>query len=199
MTPEIRSRLFEPFFTTKPVGKGTGLGLATCHGIVKQAGGNISVYSEPGSGTTFRVYLPRAFGDETTPSASITPGSMRGRETVLLVEDEIMILRVAREILAGLGYGVVTATDGGQALQLARAMTEPIHLLITDVVMPRMGGRELATRLLEVRPEMRVLYSSGYTENAIVEHGVLDEGVNFLQKPYTPVALARSVREVLDK
>jgi CheY-like chemotaxis protein len=200
MGPEIRSRVFEPFFTTKPVGEGTGLGLAMCHGIIKQAGGNISVYSEPGAGSTFRVYLPRSIvGKAAIPVALARVSPAHGHETILLVEDEHMILRVARDSLTGLGYRVLTATDGVQALELVGAMTDPVHLLITDVVMPKMGGRELATRLTKLRPGVRVLFSSGYTENAIVEHGVLDEGINFLQKPYAPQTLAKRVREVLDK
>jgi CheY-like chemotaxis protein len=199
MTPSIRIKLFEPFFTTKPVGQGTGLGLAMCHGIIKQAGGNISVESEPGAGSTFRVYLPRADGEESAPISLGRLSTMRGRETVLLVEDEGMILRVAREALGGLGYRILTASDGVQALDLVSSMAEPVHLLVTDVVMPKMSGRELARRLSQLRPDIRVLFSSGYTENSIVEHGVLDDGVEFLQKPYTPVALARRVREVLDK
>jgi len=200
MPPEIASRVFEPFFTTKPVGEGTGLGLAMCHGIVKQAGGNISVYSEAGAGSSFRVYLPRAVGGRPVAhTLAPRPSSATGHETILLVEDEHMILRVAREALSGLGYRVFTAGDGIQALDMVSRMSEPVHLLITDVVMPRMGGRELATQLARLCPGLRVLFSSGYTENAIVDHGVLDEGINFLQKPYTPMTLARRVREVLDR
>jgi len=199
MTPSIRAKLFEPFFTTKPVGHGTGLGLAMCHGIIKQAGGNISVHSEPGAGSTFRVYLPRSDGEEVAPTSLPRLSTLRGRETILLVEDEGMILRVARDALAGLGYRIITASDGAQALDMVKTMAGPVDLLVTDVVMPKMGGRELARRLSKLRPDIRVLFSSGYTENSIVEHGVLDEGVEFLQKPYTPVALARRVREVLDR
>jgi CheY-like chemotaxis protein len=200
MTPEVQSRVFEPFFTTKPTGEGTGLGLAMCHGIVKQAGGNISVYSEAGAGSSFRVYLPRSLtGRPAAQMAAPRPSSATGHETILLVEDEHMILRVAREALTNLGYRVFTAGDGIQALDMVARMSEPVHLLITDVVMPRMGGRDLATQLGKLCPGLRVLFSSGYTENAIVDHGVLDEGINFLQKPYTPMTLARRVREVLDK
>ena len=202
MAPEICSRVFEPFFTTKPTGEGTGLGLAMCHGIVKQAGGNISVHSEPGRGSTFLVYLPRAIGARLTSMTSIAglpSPSAQGHETVLVVEDEETILRVAYEALTTLGYRVLTAADGVQALALVARTAERIHLVITDVVMPKMGGRELATRLAELRPGVRVLYSSGHTEDAIVEHGVLDEGINFLQKPYAPTTLAMRVREALDK
>jgi two-component system cell cycle sensor histidine kinase/response regulator CckA len=204
MTPEVQARMFEPFFTTKPTGEGTGLGLAMCHGIVKQAGGNISFTSAPGQGSTFRVYFPRVIGATPpqpisiwTPAATTTASA--GNETVLLVEDEETILRVAREALSALGYRVLTAPDGVRALELVERMLERIDLVITDVVMPRMGGRELATRLAVVQPGIRILFSSGYSENAISADGVLDEGINFLQKPYTPTTLARRVREVLDR
>ncbi len=204
MTPEVQARVFEPFFTTKPTGEGTGLGLAMCHGIVKQAGGNISFLSTPGQGSTFRVYLPRVIGPQPalpisiwTPAAT-TPASS-GNETVLLVEDEETILRVAREALTALGYRVITASDGVRALELVKRTLEPIDLVITDVVMPQMGGRELVTRLLALQPGLRILFSSGYSENAISADGVLDEGINFLQKPYTPTTLARRVREALDR
>jgi two-component system cell cycle sensor histidine kinase/response regulator CckA len=203
MTADVLARIFEPFYTTKPPGQGTGLGLAMCHGIVKQAGGNIAVYSEPGGGSTFQVYLPRGSGSgrgatSTSPSAG-GPTAVTGHETLLFVEDERMILRVASEALSSFGYRVLTATDGVQALQLVGRATEPIHLLVTDVIMPNMGGRELAARLQAQRPEMRVLFTSGYPEDAIAVHGVLEEGINFLEKPYTPTALAARVREVLDK
>ena len=204
MTPEVRVRVFEPFFTTKPTGEGTGLGLAMCDGIIKQAGGNISVDSEPEKGATFRVYLPRAAGagsaaaSKTTVAASARPSAF-GSETVLLVEDEETILRVGRELLTSLGYRVLTAPDGVRALELVASHPERIHLVITDVVMPNMGGFELATKLAELQPDLRVLYSSGYTESAIVEQGVLAEGINFLQKPYSPSTLARRVREALSR
>jgi CheY-like chemotaxis protein len=158
------------------------------------------VSSEPGAGSSFRIYLPRAPAGQLATHPVVTRrSSAHGHETILLVEDEHMILRVAREALTALGYRVFTAADGVQALDMVGRMTDPVHLLITDVVMPRMGGRELATELTALRPGIRVLFSSGYTENAIVDHGVLDEGINFLQKPYTPMTLARRVREVLDK
>jgi len=203
MMPEVRARVFEPFFTTKPTGEGTGLGLAMCDGILKQAGGNISVDSEPAKGATFRVYLPRpaagaAAASKTPAAASPTPSAF-GSETVLLVEDEETILRVGRELLTSLGYRVLTAPDGVRALELVAAHRGRIHLVITDIVMPKMGGFELATRLTELQPGLRVLYSSGYTESAIVDQGVLAEGINFLQKPYSPSTLARRVREALSR
>jgi PAS domain S-box-containing protein len=200
MASEVQARVFEPFFTTKPVGEGTGLGLSICDGIVKQAGGIISVYSEPGRGSTFRAYLPRVLAEETsawTPPRPLVPA--RGTETVFMVEDEELILRVARNVLSGLGYRVLTALDGPHALELLEQTKEPLDLLITDVVMPRMGGPELARRMAELRPGLRVLYSSGYTEHTIVDHGVLQKGIDFLQKPYTPSMLAARVREVLDR
>ena len=200
MTDEIRSHIFEPFFTTKPLGQGTGLGLAMCDGIVKQAGGNIVVRSEPGGGSSFRVYLPGvAAGTGLVHQAKINVPSVGGHETLLLVEDEELILRVAREGLARLGYRVLAARDGVQALEISAQTAEPIDLLITDVVMPRMGGRELASHLLTLRPGIKVLYNSGYADNTIAERGVLEEGTNFLQKPYTLAALAKCVREVLDR
>jgi two-component system cell cycle sensor histidine kinase/response regulator CckA len=204
MTPEVRARAFEPFFTTKPTGEGTGLGLAMCDGIIRQAGGNISVDSEPQKGATFRVYLPRATGAASAAAAKTpvapSPGpGTSGHETVLLVEDEETILRVARELLSSLGYRVLTAPDGVRALEVVASHRGRIHLLITDVVMPKMGGFELATKLIELQPGMRVLYSSGYTETSIVDQGVLAEGINFLQKPYSPSTLARRVREALSR
>jgi len=204
MTPEVRARVFEPFFTTKPTGEGTGLGLAMCDGIIKQAGGTISVDSQPAKGATFRVYLPRAAGagsaaaTKTAVAPTVRPSAF-GSETVLLVEDEETILRVGRELLTSLGYRVLTAPDGVRALEVVASHRGRIHLLITDVVMPKMGGFELATKLAEQQPGMRVLYSSGYTETAIVEQGVLAEGINFLQKPYSPSTLARRVREALSR
>jgi two-component system cell cycle sensor histidine kinase/response regulator CckA len=200
MSDEVRARVFEPFFTTKGLGEGTGLGLSMCHGIVQQAGGNIAVESEVGRGTTFCVYLPRVFGVQPEAALqSVRPPATGGNETILVVEDEAVILQVARMVLSGLGYRVLTALDGAEALDLAMMLSEPIHLLLTDVVMPKVGGRDLAKTLAELRPGVRVLYSSGYTDNAIAEHGVLEAGVNFLQKPYTASELAMRVREVLDQ
>jgi CheY-like chemotaxis protein len=201
MSPDVRARIFEPFFTTKPVGKGTGLGLSMCYGIVKQAGGHMTVESEPGAGSTLRVFLPRAASHERATSSDRAPESIgrRGHETILLVEDEILILRVASAALTALGYNVLTATNALDAIELVERATAPVHLLVTDVVMPKMGGPDLAKHLVASNPTLKVLFSSGYTENAIVDRGVLDERVHFLQKPYTPSTLARRVREVLDE
>ena len=200
MTEEVAARAFEPFFTTKPVGKGTGLGLAMCEGIVRQAGGHITVDSGPGRGSTFRVFLPRATDEH---SAAIAKGHAsspaRGRETLLLVEDEPLILRMAKRVLSELGYTVLSAADGFEALEVLNRYAGTVQLLITDVVMPRMSGRELASRVTALRPDIRVLYSSGYAADEIGEDGVLGEGINFLAKPYVPSRLADAVREVLDK
>jgi PAS domain S-box-containing protein len=200
MSPEIRSRLFEPFFTTKAPGSGTGLGLAMCHGIVKQAGGSIAVTSEPGRGTSFRIYLPcTRRSQSSSPSPSRPAAASAGHETLLVVEDEPMILRVARTALEKLGYRVLCASDGLEALAVAAGVNGRIDLLVTDIVMPKLGGHELAARLREIRPDTKVLYTSGYAENAIAHSGVLRDGVNFIQKPYSLSALAQRVRKVLDE
>jgi PAS domain S-box-containing protein len=199
MDGETQAHIFEPFFTTKPSGQGTGLGLATVYGIVKQSGGFIWVYSEPGRGASFKAYLPRV--DEPVSRAAVTPvsrASLRGSETVFLVEDVAAVRAVARQVLERQGYTVLEAPDGGAALRSAAAHVGPIHLLLTDVVMPTLSGRLLAEQLAPTRPAMRVLYMSGYTDNAIVHHGLLDRGIAYLQKPFTPDALARKVRDVLD-
>jgi PAS domain S-box-containing protein len=199
MTPEVRARAFEPFYTTKGPGRGTGLGLAMVHGFAKQSGGQVEVYSEPGRGTTFKLYLPRAQGEvaRRTPRPA-PPAAPRGTETVLLVEDEEGVRALVRQVLRGRGYALLEAGDGAQALRVAEMHLRPIHLLLTDVVMPGFGGRELSERLLALHPEARVLFTSGYTEDAVVRHGVLEEEVHFLHKPFSPADLARKVREVLD-
>ena len=199
MDAETQARVFEPFFTTKESGKGTGLGLATVYGIVKQSGGNIWLHSEPGIGTTFKIYLPRI---DNVPG-SVEPVSEmhsvpEGNETLLLVEDEEQVRRIIKEILEKQGYRVLSAANGEEALKFAEDPRMQIHLLLTDVVMPQISGRELAERLLTIRPQLQVLYMSGYTDDAIVRHGLLEESLNFIQKPFDSISVARKVREVLD-
>ncbi len=199
MDDATQAHLFEPFFTTKEVGKGTGLGLATVYGIVKQSGGYIWVYSEPRRGTTVKVYLPRVPGAAEAPAATPPPKAVKGgHETVLLVEDAAPVRTLARRSLEACGYRVLDAADGPSALELSARHAAGIELLVTDVVMPGMSGRELAERLAPERPGMKVLYTSGYTDDAMVRQGVLNAGVAFLQKPFVPDTLARKVREVLD-
>jgi two-component system, cell cycle sensor histidine kinase and response regulator CckA len=199
MDSDTMARIFEPFFTTKSAGEGTGLGLATVYGIVRQSGGFISVYSEPGVGSTFKIYFPRldtASLNGRTPAHAVP--SQPGSETVLVVEDAEPVRKIMRQVLQKLGYFVLEATDGESALAVSAEHVGPIHLLLTDVLMPRMGGRTLAQHLAAKRPETRVLFVSGYTDDAIVRHGVLEPGIHYLEKPFTPDALARKVRAVLD-
>ncbi len=199
MDRETQTHLFEPFFTTKELGKGTGLGLATVYGIVKQSGGYIWVYSEPGQGATFKIYLPVVAEPAAAPTEDErVPSRLDGSETILLVEDEETVRALALRVLARRGYTLLEAADGEEALRKASEHLGPIHLLMTDVIMPRMTGRELARHLTEARAELKVLYASGYTDDAVFRHGVLEPGTAFLQKPFTPDALARTVREVID-
>jgi len=198
MDKETTAQIFEPFFTTKEQGKGTGLGLATVYGIVRQNNGFVNLYSEPGQGTTFSIYLP-SFISETVPVAetSRTEEPLNGTETVLLVEDDAAILDLGMTVLQRLGYTVLAANTPNMAIQLAQEQEGEIHLLITDVIMPEMNGRELAQRLSSLRPTMQCLYMSGYTANVIAHHGVLDPGIHFIQKPFSIDALGRAVREAL--
>jgi len=199
MTAETQARVFEPFFTTKERGKGTGLGLATVYGIVKQSGGYIWVYSEPAVGTTFKVYLPRVAGRAAPLSiAPVHERSLRGSETLLVVEDQQEVRTLLCKILESRGYRVLMAENGAAALQVAALHPGPIHLLVSDVIMPGMSGREVAALLGATRKSLRTLYLSGYTDESIVQHGVLEEGVEFLQKPFTADGLVSKVRAVLD-
>ena len=201
MTEDVKAHLFEPFFTTKETGRGTGLGLSTCYGIVKQCGGHITVDSEQGKGTTFKIYLPRVEDAPGSPrsreEASLLP---TGNETVLLVEDADAVREAACRVLRRQGYTALEAANGHEALSVARNHEgEDIHLLLTDVVMPLMGGRELARELKKTHPETNVLYISGYTEDDLQRRGVFEPGAAFMAKPFTSTALALRVREVLDK
>ena len=200
MSLQVKERLFEPFFTTKEKGKGTGLGLSTVYGIIKQSSGNIWVYSEAGRGSTFKIYLPRV--DEEADNLSRrddTVSMLYGNETVLLVEDEPSVRGLAARVLRKQGYNVLEAVNGGEALQIAETYSGRIDLLLTDVVMPQIGGKELYDQLKPLRADLKVLFTSGYTETAIVQQGNLPPGVAFLQKPFSPIFLTHKVRELLDQ
>src|SRR5688572_17412012 len=192
-------RLFEPFFTTKERGRGTGLGLATVYGIVQQSGGHITAASEPGRGSVFRAFLPRVDQEVARKPAPPAPSApANGSETILVVEDEAPVRKLLSQIPKGRGYPVIEAGPGGDALESLSRHPEPIHLMVTDIIMPGMSGRELSRKVEPLRPEIKVLYISGYTDDALVNHGELDSGTAFLAKPFTPSALATKVREVLD-
>jgi CheY-like chemotaxis protein len=199
MTRDVQEHIFEPFFTTKGMGKGTGLGLATVYGIVKQSGGHISVYSEVGLGTSFKIYLPSAGEKIAAPKAPAQSlkNIVHGRGTILLVEDEEAVRLFAEHVLCEAGYRVVTAADGEEALHLAEKLLGQINLLVTDVVMPRMSGRQLAENLTKLRPDLKILYMSGYTDDAVLRHGVLTAEAAFLQKPFSGVVLSQKVNEVM--
>lgn len=199
MDAATREKIFEPFFTTKQLGQGTGLGLATVYGIVEQSGGRIEVYSEPGEGTSFKIYFPRVLEEAKPLVKSSVSKTAGGQETVLVVEDEKMVCRLAVKLLSRRGYQVLSATSPGEAIAMVEQHEGPIDLLLTDVIMPKINGRELADKITELQPEIKVLFTSGYTQNIIAHHGVMDENVEFLAKPYSLEALASRVREVLDR
>jgi len=197
---EVQAHIFEPFFTTKEKGKGTGLGLATVYGIVKQSGGHVWVYSEPGMGTAFRIYLPATEAQaETADRTAFSSPRSQGSETILVVDDHADLRDLAGLILKQSGYEVLMADGPAAALDIARSHSDPIDLLLTDVILPGMNGRLLAQQLLVLRPSAKVLFASGYTENVIAHHGELEPGTNFLQKPFSLDTLTRKVREVLDQ
>jgi len=198
MSEEIERHIFEPFYTTKETGKGTGLGLATVYGIVKQSGGNIEIYSEEAVGTTFKIYLPRVVGQAELEGVEENEKEiMPATETILLVEDEDIVRALAKQILEDYGYTVIEARNSLEAITVCEAEDCKFDLLMTDVVMPQMGGRELADSLKEKLPELKILFTSGYTDDAVVRHGVIEVGTNFIQKPFTPDALGKKVRELL--
>jgi signal transduction histidine kinase/CheY-like chemotaxis protein len=199
MNSNTLGQLFDPFFTTKESNQGTGLGLASVYGAVKQNNGFINVYSEPDQGSTFKIYLPRHIGKPSQQATAAVKLVPRGHETVLLVEDELSILRLTTKMLEDQGFTVIGASTPGEAIRIAGEYAEDIHLLITDVVMPEMNGRDLAMNLLSLYPKIKRLFMSGYTANVVAHHGVLNEGVNFLQKPFSSQDLSAKVREALDR
>ena len=199
MNREILSHIFEPFFTTKERGKGTGLGLSMAYGIIKQSGGHIRVESSPGKGSIFRIYLPRAFKSKPEAATAPTRLEARGTGTILLVEDEEGVRHVVQRMLMLQGYTVLAANDGQEALQISQGHPGPINLLLTDVAMPVMGGRELAERLTSAHPEMKVLFMSGHTEDGVVRRGIQESVINFIQKPFRADQLLAKIGEILAK
>jgi CheY-like chemotaxis protein len=203
MDEETQTRIFEPFFTTKQQGEGTGLGLSTVYGIVKKSGGSISVWSKLGQGTTFKIYLPRvaqpphSIEQLSTERAADSKATLTGSETILVVEDDEGVRNLIRAVLKRAGYRVLEARGGAEALLFCESSADIIHLVITDIVMPQMSGSELAARLTTIRPDSKLLFMSGYTDKDILQEGILDRHVAFLQKPFTPTGLAAKVREVL--
>jgi len=198
MDVKTKAHIFEPFFTTKEAGKGTGLGLATVYGIVTQSGGSVWVYTEPGIGTTFKIYLPRVDQVlEAEPLTDTAENVERGSRTVLIVEDDAALLQVTCLSLQEAGYAILSARSSAEAIHISEVHKGIIHLMVTDVIMPGLSGDQLASRLSALRPEMKVLYVSGYTDDTIARHGILEPGLAFLQKPFSPRALARKVSEVL--
>jgi CheY-like chemotaxis protein len=196
----MQAQLFEPFFTTKPKEEGTGLGLSIVYGIIKQHGGEVRVYSEPGQGATFQVSLPVAEVDQTAAQQpALVTESLGGSERVLLVEDDEQVRGMTQSLLERRGYQVLVAEDGGEALKLLDRGNGPIDLLITDVIMPGMNGRELYDTIRRIDPHIKVLYMSGYSDNVLTDRGVMEQGINFLQKPFTVQALTEQVRRVLDQ
>ncbi len=198
MDRETLEKIFEPFFTTKPKGQGTGLGLSTVYGIVKQNQANINVYSEVGAGTTFKIYFPRYYGELDKEESVPESEDVNGHETILVVEDQADLLELAKRSLESYGYKVLTALSPGEAMIICQEYQSEIHLLLTDVVMPVMNGKELRDKIGSIIPGIRTLFMSGYTGNVIAHRGVLEEGVSFLPKPFTPYSLAKKVREVLN-
>ena len=200
MTAGTRARIFEPFFTTKEQGRGTGLGLATVYGIVKQSEGSIWVYSEPGQGTVFKIYFPAVYeAPAIEERVKAVTDSASGTETIMVVEDEEGVLSLIRLALRAAGYKVLEAGDPERALAICSDHDGPVHLLLTDVVMPKMSGPKVAEQVAALRPDIKVLYMSGYTDDSIVHHGVLSEGLPFIQKPFSPMSLRKKIREVLDR